>query len=286
MTVAYDCDENVVEVRVYLKELEVVGAALMRVEGKQEPPYQESKACMPMDDPCIKRSLRASKGDVSKAAKLLQSMLTWRSELNYSTLTVSEFEPEIKSGKMYVQGNDAAGRSILVTRKRSEQPSDLGFDHYMRHLAFTLETASRQMKGGAEAWVWIMDMGCMTRANSPPLSTSMATLTVLSSHFPERLHTCFFVDAPVIFGYLWAALSPFIDAVTKQKVIFVKSSEWRARMAAKAAGGGEGGGAASAAAAGSAVVPDGRDFADYWSVFDSPYSEADYRALLSSFGWT
>jgi hypothetical protein len=61
-------------------------------------------------------------------------------------------------------------------------------------------------------------------------------------------------------------------------------------QAAKAQGEGEGGVAISAAAggaaaAGSGAVPDGRDFAHYWSVFDSPYCEDDYRAVLAGVGW-
>lgn len=73
---------------------------------------------------------------------------------------MSEFESEIKSGKMYVAGNDVAGHSVLVTRKKSDafQGGDGAFEHYLRHLVFTLETTVRAMQHGQEKWVWIMDM--------------------------------------------------------------------------------------------------------------------------------
>ena len=47
-------------------------------------------------------------------------------------------------------------------------------------------------------------MAGMTRANSPPLNVSLATLRIMANHFTERLCKCFFVDAPAVFGYLWA----------------------------------------------------------------------------------
>ncbi len=33
-----------------------------------------------------------------------------------------------------------------------------GSEHYLRFLAFTLETACRAMDRGQDKWVWIMDM--------------------------------------------------------------------------------------------------------------------------------
>ena len=47
-------------------------------------------------------------------------------------------------------------------------------------------------------------MAGMTRANSPPISVSLATLRIFADHYPECLHRCYFVDAPAIFGLLWA----------------------------------------------------------------------------------
>ena len=41
---------------------------------------------------------------------------------------------------------------------------------------------------------------------------------------------CFFIDAPSIFGLLWAALSPFIDPVTKKKIVFIKSADFKKKM--------------------------------------------------------
>ena len=41
-----------------------------------------------------------------------------------------------------------------VTRKRSDAFKAGDYDHYLRHLALSLETATRCMKDGAESWIW------------------------------------------------------------------------------------------------------------------------------------
>lgn len=45
-----------------------------------------------------------------------------------------------------------------MTRKRADGFVAGEYDHYMRFLSFSLETCVRNMKGGQEKWVWIMDM--------------------------------------------------------------------------------------------------------------------------------
>ena len=102
----------------------------------------------------------------------------------------------------------------------------------MRHLAFVLDTACRAMKNNQESWVWIMDMKGYTRANSPPLSVSLATLRILADCYPERLHRVLMVDAPSVFSIVWSALSFALDPVTRQKVVFLSSSEWRQKVEA------------------------------------------------------
>ncbi|GLI58713.1 hypothetical protein VaNZ11_000466 [Volvox africanus] len=190
------------------------------------------------DTAMVMRYLRARNGHVRKAASMLHATLMWRAEFGVGTLTVAEFgENELSSGRMYVAGNDPAGHSILVTRKRTDAFKEGESSAYLRFLVFTLETAVRAMKNGQEKWVWLMDMRGYSRANSPPLSVSMAVLRILADHFPERLHRCFFIDAPGIFNFLFNAVWPFIDHVTRQKIVFVHSKDYAKQVEAVAAAG-------------------------------------------------
>lgn len=151
-----------------------------------------------------------------------------------------------------------------------------------------------------------------SRANSPPLSVTLATLRIFANHYPERLEQVIFVDAPAVFSLLCGAIKPFVDPVTARKVRFVKSPEFAA-AAGKAGGssGGSGSGSASvsgrsgdvmsseqlgarpaacatatadvtavspSAAAGTAGAP---TLADYWPFYAAPFDAEAYQALLA-----
>ncbi|EFJ50825.1 hypothetical protein VOLCADRAFT_88143 [Volvox carteri f. nagariensis] len=226
------------------------------------------------DATTVKRYLRARNGHVHKAARMLHGTLKWRQEFGVGTLRLDEFRGgrQLGSGRMYTAGNDPAGRSILVTRKRSDAFQAGEHSAYLRFLVFTLETCVRAMKGGQEKWVWLMDMRGYSRANSPPitpclfpsypdtrnhLDVAMATLRILSDHFPERLHRCFFIDAPSLFSFLFSALWPFVDPVTRQKIVFVASKDYAKQIeAVEAAGSDEGQRDAALRAAACAKDPD------------------------------
>jgi len=42
-------------------------------------------------------------------------------------------------------------------------------------------------EAGVDKWVWIIDLARYTRANSPPLAITRATLDIMQHHYPERL---------------------------------------------------------------------------------------------------
>ena len=224
---------------------------------------------------------------MDKAKALLLNTLEWRGKMKLHgshPFATSEFPNEIKSGKMYIAGNDTQGRSVMITRKKSD-----GFDgdheQYMRHLAFVLDTACRAMKNNQESWVWIMDMRGYSRANSPPLNVSLATLRVLADCYPERLHRVLMVDAPSVFSFLWSALSFALDPVTRHKVVFLSSSEWRKKVEASRGAGllGPGGGIGKEGEAKGEVLD---SYEEYLGFYDKTYNMEEYMKLLASVGWS
>ncbi|MEW5306164.1 MAG: hypothetical protein WDW36_008651 [Sanguina aurantia] len=198
-----------------ITELRAIGVSEADLEG--------------LDAATLQRYLRARSGNVSKASSMLAATCTWRSSVGIDQLAISEFSAELGSGKMYVAGYDPAGRPVMVTRKRAEGLPPKDIVQYMKFLAFSLESGVKLMNGG-EQWVTILDLDGYSRANSPPLSVSLATLRVLVDHYPERLHMCFIVDAPSIFSLLWSALWPFMDSVTRNKVSFINSKDYKPQI--------------------------------------------------------
>ncbi|KAI9340681.1 CRAL-TRIO domain-containing protein [Zopfochytrium polystomum] len=170
-------------------------------------------------DPCLRRYLRATAWDVDKAAAKLRETLIWRADYRPHEITHDQVRSEALGGNTFVNGFDKQGRPIiyLIKRQKTENP-----DLNVRLLLFCLEEAIRLMPEGVEKVCLIIDLKEYKRSNSTPISVSRFTLNVLLSHYPERLGVCAILNAPWIFGTLWAMVSPFIDPITQAKVRMLK----------------------------------------------------------------
>ena len=71
----------------------------------------------------------------------------------------------------------------------------------------------------------VIDFKGWSLRNAVPMRTSRATLHVLQSHYPERLHTILALNVPALFAVFWNAIRPFVDPVTREKIVFVTGSE-------------------------------------------------------------
>jgi len=218
------------------------------------------------------RYLRARKGDVRQAARMLAETLRWRREVRPGEIDGREFDGWRRTEGLYVGGLDGSGRPVLVTRKKADGLRPGEEPRYLRHLAWTLENCARLMRPGQERWVWLMDLNGYSRANSPPLRVSLATLRTLADHYPERLERVYLVDAPGVFSVLWNVLWPFIDPVTRAKIKFVRSADYVAAV-----------GAGDAAAVRALDAKTG-GFSEHFDEWRRPYDEAAYRALLATAG--
>jgi len=168
---------------------------LVKASGVEWTP-EAQKFC---DEACIQRYLRARNGDVMKAANMLQETIKWRKQSRIDELTLDDFSGDLKTGFIYVAGNDSEGRSIVVLRKRTCKLLPSEVDQYLRYLMFTVESAVRNMKNGAEQWVFVIDLNNYSPANSPALSTTSATIQMLQDHYPEHLGKAYIVNAPTVF---------------------------------------------------------------------------------------
>ena len=73
-----------------------------------------------------------------------------------------------------------------------------------------------------QKWVWWLDMRHFNRGSSTPLSEAQRVVDVLMSHYVERLHVAIVLDAPLFFTFIFRAVSVFLPAKTKSKVVFVR----------------------------------------------------------------
>lgn len=59
--------------------------------------------------------------------------------------------------------------------------------------------------------------------NSPPFAVTKQSISILQNHYPERLGHAVMAQPPCIFNLAWNAFYPFLDANTRQRIMFVKS---------------------------------------------------------------
>lgn len=180
------------------------------------------------------RYLRARQWNLAKASKMLKATLDWRLEYKPHLITWDQVESEGTTGKQFVYpALDKNGRPVVLMRPRNQNTKDT--DKQVRHLIYTLEVASRIAdEQGVGKFAWLLDFQGYTMANAPPLRVSLHCNSVLANHYPERLGLAVCYHAPVLFSYTYKAVQPFLDPVTKAKIVFVdKGAQEKEMMEAR-----------------------------------------------------
>lgn len=187
----------------------------------------------PLNDSCFLRYLRARKFDLAKAKKLLQDTLDWRRDFGveeiFSSSWVNTMAKENETGKTYVRGMDSAGHALVYMRPKHENTYE--HDGNLKHLVYNLERACSVMRNhadevddptaSAEKMCLLIDYDGYSLLNAPPIKTARATLNILQNHYPERLFRAYCIRPPWIFSTFWTMISPFIDPVTKNKIVML-----------------------------------------------------------------
>ena len=104
---------------------------------------------------------------------------------------------------------------------RSKHENTNDHDGNVLHLVYQMERAVKACDT-EEKWNIVIDFNGY--AKNTPLKTSKAVLSTMQDHYPERLNKAFLVDAPWLFLGAFKLISPFIDPVTRKKIVFVKGS--------------------------------------------------------------
>jgi CRAL/TRIO domain len=179
---------------------------------------------------------------VTKAVLSVQSTLQWRKDFGVDIIrdcfTVENTENdttaheemrgiflrEAETGKMYIRGYDNEGRALMyMCQMRENTGHEL---NNMRYLVHALEKAiaCTKQKSGYEKIVLLIDFDGFTMSKSASLSTSRHTLDILQKRYPERMKRSFIMSPPMMFKAFWTLIKPFIDPVTKTKIVFCTST--------------------------------------------------------------
>lgn len=71
----------------------------------------------------------------------------------------------------------------------------------------------------------VIDYHKATKATQPSFSTQLKVLSILQNHYPERLGLAIVVNVPWFLSTFFAAISPFLDPVTRTKIQMLRSAE-------------------------------------------------------------
>ena len=132
---------------------------------------------------------------------------------------------ENKEGKLYNRGFDKQGHAILYMKPALETSQN--FDSNIKHLVFCVEMAIKSMEEagrGAEKILIILDYKDWGLSKATPLKTALECNNILGNHYPERLFKAILLNTPFLFSVFWGAISPFVDPVTKAKMLMMRQS--------------------------------------------------------------
>jgi hypothetical protein len=170
------------------------------------------------DEACLRRFLRATKWQsVPAAIARFNATLEWRRQVKPSEINPNDIQEEAQTGKILLQGFDKHGRPVIFLRPRFENTK--ASPRQLLLLTYTMEQALKQ-NPDCEQLVIIIDMLGSTWSNTPGLSQTKNTLTLLERHYCERLAWGAFVNPIGILPVFWSLVSPLVDPVTKAKVFF------------------------------------------------------------------
>ena len=180
---------------------------------------------LPINDKTFLRYLRARNFNFEKAKEMLSATLLWRRD--FGTANMEEWKDlmsvENATGKMYCRGLDKEGHALLYMKPGLENTYD--HDGNMKHLVYNMERAIACMESRTdqEKLILLIDYEGFSLINSPPMKASLETLSILQNHYPERLFRAYCVRPPWVFNALWNCVYPFIDPVTKEKIVFLRT---------------------------------------------------------------
>jgi len=192
---------------------------------------------------CLLRYLRATTWVVANAERRLQETLIWRREYGVETLTPEHISPENETGKQVILGYDNNARPCLYLNpgKQNTKKSE----RQIQHLVYMLERVVDMMEPGQEMTALLINFKGSTGGGSPSVAQGRQVMSILQGHYPERLGraciadckcrqrlknlplsrgssklTYLLITVPWFINAFFKLISPFIDPVTKEKMVF------------------------------------------------------------------
>ncbi|KAI5840170.1 CRAL-TRIO domain-containing protein, partial [Morchella snyderi] len=210
-----DQETKYAELLAYIEKLESIPVSTEK--GAESKPIDDEEK-MWLTRECLLRYLRATKWNVANAKKRVEGTLTWRREYGVREHTGDYISPELETGKMYTLGfdNDARPCIYLNPGRQNTEKSP----RQVHALVYMLERVIDIMGPGQETLALLIDFKSATSSTSPSVGQGREVLNILQMHYPERLGRALIINIPWFVSLFFKAINPFIDPLTREKLIF------------------------------------------------------------------
>lgn len=148
----------------------------------------------------------------------IQETLQWRRDYRPDLIPPDEVAPEAETGKHVINGFDKESRPIIYLRPGRENTK--ASPRQIRYLVWTLERAIDLLQPDQETLTIVVDFHDTHLSSMPSLGTARHVAHILQTYYVERLGRAFVCNSPRFISAFFSALSPFLDAVTKDKIRF------------------------------------------------------------------
>jgi hypothetical protein len=185
------------------------------------------------------RGFNTDPDPLNKTLAMLDAFLKWREEKKIDELVASTHPQEEKFRAMWQCGMHGVGKQghpILVDRPGQVDPTQvleafnvndiLNFHiQVMERLCSFKERISVERGQRCYKHIVILDLkGMGTKHIGKKFTEPMKTVIGVDQNFyPETLFLMFIVNASWLFKTLWAVISPWIDPLTKERIIWDES---------------------------------------------------------------
>eukprot|EP00249_Psilotum_nudum_P010126 c22347_g1_i2 orf=310-1059(+) len=176
------------------------------------------------DDAMLMRFLIARNFNVEKASKLFIQHLKWRrSFVPFGYIPENEILNELKQKKIFLQGCDKKGCPVGLILAARHNAFKRNMEEFKRFVVYNFDKAIASVSSKEGKFVIIADLEGWSYKNAD-VRGYLAILGILQDHYPERLEKLFMLHVPYMFWGIWKLVYPFIDKVTREKIIFVEDA--------------------------------------------------------------
>ena len=181
-----------------------------------------------------KRMVCAEKFNISKATSRAVEHASWRREnipQGLPGLDEGEIEDQINDEKVYVQLETRSRRPCLIVRVKEHTAGLSDASVLKKFVIYCLEIATYlcdvDKYENPDCMIDVVFDARSMKWKNYDTHGLIQVFAVLVKAFPERVHKIYMFQGPKLLDMLWKVVKPFVDPVSREKVVFLNGSNGR-----------------------------------------------------------